>query len=160
MLNKITMSHVFVLDQDEALDFYVGKLGLVVKEDMNLGPMRWLTVAVPGDPERAILLELPGPPSMDEKSGEQMRELVSKGATGFTVGFATSDARKLYAELKEKGVDLTEEPVEHFYGIDFGLRDPFGNHLRIVQLAETPRVPGAEELAQMGTGPTPSAPRK
>jgi predicted enzyme related to lactoylglutathione lyase len=160
MLNKITMSHVFVLDQDEALDFYVGKLGLVVREDMNLGPMRWLTVSVPGDPERAILLERPGPPSMDEKSGEQMRELVSKGATGFTVGFATSDARKLYAELKEKGVDLTEEPVEHFYGIDFGLRDPFGNHLRIVQPAATPRAPGAGELAQMGTGPTPSATEK
>ena len=152
-MNKITMSHVFVLDQDEALEFYVGKLGLIVREDMNLGPMRWLTVAVPGDPDRAILLERPGPPSMDEKSGEQIRELVSKGATGFTVGFATSDARKLYAELKEKGVDLTEEPVEHFYGIDFGLRDPFGNHLRIVQPAVAPRAPSAEELAAMGTGP-------
>lgn len=153
MLNKITMSHVFVLDQDEALDFYVGKLGLVVREDMNLGPMRWLTVAVPGDPERAILLERPGPPSMDEKSGEQVRDLVSKGATGFTVGFATDDARKMYADLKAKGVDLIEEPVEHFYGIDFGLRDPFGNNIRIVQLTTQARTPSAEELAAMGTGP-------
>lgn len=156
MLNKITMSQVFVLDQDEALDFYVGKLGLVVREDMNLGMMRWLTVAVPGDPERAILLSRPGPPAMDEQAAAQMRELVSKGATGFTVGFATADARKLYVELKAKGVDLTEEPVEHFYGIDFGLRDPFGNHMRIVQPAQAPRAPSAEELAEMGTGPAPA----
>ena len=141
MLKKITMSHVFVLDQDQALDFYVGKLGLQVKEDMNLGFMRWLTVCVPGDPDRAVLLELPGPPSMDEKTGNQVRDLITKGATGFTIGFSTDDARKMYADLKAKGVELTEEPVEHFYGIDFGLRDPFGNAIRIVQLAENPAAP-------------------
>ena len=138
MLKKITMSHVFVLDQDEALDFYVNKLGLVVKEDHDLGFMRWLTVCVPGDPERAVLLERPGPPSMDEQTGQQVRDIITKGATGFTIGFSTDDARKMYADLKAKGVELTEEPVEHFYGIDFGLRDPFGNAIRIVQHAEKP----------------------
>jgi catechol 2,3-dioxygenase-like lactoylglutathione lyase family enzyme len=65
MLNSINISHVFVLDQDKALDFYVGKLGLEVSNDMNFGPMRWLTVRVPGDPTRDILLEKPGPPAMD-----------------------------------------------------------------------------------------------
>ena len=43
----------------------------------------------------------------------------------------TDDAYKTHAELKEKGVEITEEPVDQPYGIDFGLRDPFGNHLRI-----------------------------
>ncbi|HEU5314683.1 MAG TPA: VOC family protein [Chloroflexota bacterium] len=154
MLNKITMSHVWVFDQDQALDFYVNKLGLVVREDMNLGFMRWLTVAVPGDRERAILLEVPGPPGMDEESAARVRELVSKGATGFTVGFSTDDARKLYAELKAKGVELTEEPVEHFYGIDFGLRDPFGNAMRIVQPKQVWGAPGEAELAEMAKGPS------
>lgn len=143
MLNKITLSHVFVLDQDEALDFYVGTLGLVVREDMDLGFMRWLTVALPGDPERAILLETPGPPAMDEQTAAQVRALLTKGAMGFTVGFQTDDARKAYAELKAKGVELTEEPVEHFYGIDFGLRDPFGNAIRIVQPTAMPASPSA-----------------
>ena len=147
MLKKITMSHVFVLDQDQALDFYVNKLGLVVKEDFNLGFMRWLTVCVPGDPERAVLLERPGPPSMDEQTGNQVRDLITKGATGFTIGFATDDARKTYADLKAKGVELTEEPIEHFYGIDFGLRDPFGNAIRIVQLAKNPSPPNFDTMA-------------
>jgi hypothetical protein len=46
-----------VFDQNEALDFYVGKLGLEVSGDMDLGNMRWLTVRVPGQPGRDILLE-------------------------------------------------------------------------------------------------------
>ena len=138
MLNKINISHVWVLDQEEALDFYVGKLGLVKKQDMDLGFMRWLTVTVPNDPDREILLELPGPPSMDEKAGDQIRDLITKGASGFAVGFTTDDARKSHADLKAKGVDV-EEPVEHFYGIDFGLRDPFGNRIRVVQLAAPPQ---------------------
>jgi hypothetical protein len=37
--------------------------------------------------------------------------------------------------LKARGVEITSEPTEHFYGTDFGLRDPFGNNIRIVQLA-------------------------
>jgi predicted enzyme related to lactoylglutathione lyase len=145
MYNSINISSIFVLDQDQALDFYVNKLGLEVSNDTDLGTMRWLTVRVPGEPGRDVLLELPGPPGMDEKSGAQVRELVTKGATGFSLGLTTDDCRKTYETLKARGVEMTEEPTEHPYGIDFGLRDPFGNHLRIVQLAVQPdgKVPSA-----------------
>jgi uncharacterized glyoxalase superfamily protein PhnB len=136
MLKSIILSHVWVLDQDEALEFYVGKLGLEVKQDLPLGFMRWLTVGVPGDTGREVLLELPGPPAMDESTAQQVRELVSKGATGFTVGFTTDDCRKTYEDLLAKGVEFTQEPVERFYGIDVGLRDPFGNHIRISQMTQ------------------------
>ena len=135
MYNSINISHIFVLDQDKALDFYVNKLGMVVNQDMDLGFMRWLTVSVPGQPEREVLLEKPGPPGMDQKSADQIRDLVTKGATGFTLGLTTDDCRKTYETLKARGVEITSEPEEHFYGTDFGLRDPFGNQLRIVQLA-------------------------
>lgn len=141
MLKQITISHVWVLDQDEALDFYVGKLGLEVRSDIPLGFMRWLTVGVPGDPGREILLERPAPPSVDEASAQQIRGLVTKGATGFTVGFNTDDCRKTYETLKARGVEFTDEPTEHFYGIDFGIRDPFGNRIRIVQPAPVPAPP-------------------
>jgi catechol 2,3-dioxygenase-like lactoylglutathione lyase family enzyme len=138
MLTSISISGVFVLDQDQALDFYVGKLGLEVSNDIDLGFMRWLTVRVPGQPGRDILLEKPGPPGMDQASGEQVRELVTKGATGFTVGFTTDDCRKTYETLKTRGVEFTQEPTEQSYGIDMGIRDPFGNNIRIVQLAPVP----------------------
>ena len=145
MFNAINISHIFVFDQDKALDFYVGKLGLEVSSDMNLGFMRWLTVRVPGDPGRDVLLELPGPPGMDEKTSAQVRETVSKGGSGFALGLTTSDCRKTYETLKARGVEFSEEPTEHPYGIDCGLRDPFGNHLRIVQLASVPQQVAARK---------------
>jgi catechol 2,3-dioxygenase-like lactoylglutathione lyase family enzyme len=145
---KITHSSIFVLDQDEALDFYVGKLGLEVNTDADLGFMRWLTVSPPGQPERQILLERPGPPAMDEATAEQVRELVTKGATGLSVGFATDDCRKTYETLRAKGVEITDEPMERSYGTDFGVRDPFGNNIRIVQPATGPIVePDPAEFA-------------
>jgi catechol 2,3-dioxygenase-like lactoylglutathione lyase family enzyme len=139
MLKSINISQVFVLDQDQALDFYVGKLGLEVSNDMNLGFMRWLTVRVPGEAGRDVLLEMPGPPGMDEKTAAQVRESVTKGGSGFALGLTTSDCRKTYETLKAKGVEFAEEPTAHPYGIDCGLRDPFGNHIRIVQLAVIPQ---------------------
>jgi uncharacterized glyoxalase superfamily protein PhnB len=138
MLDSISLSSIFVLDQDEALDFYVGKLGLEVNTDMDLGFMRWLTVNVPGDPDRAILLEKPGPPAMDDATAGQVRELVTKGATGGWIGFNTADCRKTFDELVAKGVEVTQEPIDRFYGIDCGIRDPFGNAIRIVQPAPKP----------------------
>ena len=134
MLNAITLSQIYVLDQQEALDFYVGKLGLEVKNDIDMGFMRWLTVAIPGDPKREILLEVPGPPAMDPATAEQVREMVTKGATGGWIGFTTDDIHGLYETLKARGVEFTQEPVERFYGIDCGLRDPFGNAIRISQM--------------------------
>src|ERR1041384_8771296 len=102
MLNGISISHVFVADQDSALDLYVGKLGLEVSSDQDLGFMRWLTVRVPGQPGRDILLEKPGPPAMDEGTARQVRELGAQGASGFTLGFTTDDCRKTYQSLRSE----------------------------------------------------------
>jgi catechol 2,3-dioxygenase-like lactoylglutathione lyase family enzyme len=136
MLTSLGITQIYVLDQDQALDFYVGKLGLEVHTDADLGFMRWLTINVPGSPDREILLERPGPPAMSDETAAQVRELVTKGASGGTLFFRCDDAYKTHAELKEKGVELPEEPENRGYGIDFGLRDPFGNQLRIGQVNE------------------------
>jgi len=134
MLNAVTQSQIYVLDQDEALDFYVGKLGLEINTDVDLGFMRWLTVNVPGQSHQ-ILLEVPGPPAMDPATAEQVRELVSKGAMGGWLILTTDDAQQTYETLKERGVEITDGPNDQPYGIDFGLRDPFGNRIRIGQLS-------------------------
>ena len=136
MLNAITITGIYVPDQDQALDFYVGKLGFEVTNDMQFGPMRWLTIALPGRPDRQVLLEKPGPPSMSEETAAQVRDLISKGAAGGHLFFQCDDAYRTHAELKDKGVEISEEPVDQPYGIDFGLRDPFGNHLRIAQMKQ------------------------
>jgi catechol 2,3-dioxygenase-like lactoylglutathione lyase family enzyme len=133
MFNALTISQIFVLDQDEALDFYVGKLGLEVHTDADLGFMRWLTVNVPGQKDREILLERPGAPRMDEATAAQVRELLTKGAMAGTLFFTTDDCQQTYETLKAKGVEFTDEPTKRDYGIDCGLRDPFGNAIRFSQ---------------------------
>lgn len=133
-MNAISRSQIYVLDQDEALDFYVGKLGLEVHTDVDLGFMRWLTVNLPGDRQREILLEKPGPPALDPATAEQVRELLTKGALGGYLFMTTDDAHKTYEDLVAKGVEVTDEPTERSYGIDFGIRDPFGNRIRVGQM--------------------------
>jgi extradiol dioxygenase family protein len=132
VITKLNVASIYVLDKEEALDFYVNKLGLEKGNDVRQGDYRWLTVKVPGS-DVEVSLEQPGPPLHDERTAEQLRELITKGALGGLV-FLTDDAFGLYEELKARGVtDFTQEPTEHFYGTDMGVRDPFGNAIRILQ---------------------------
>src|SRR5258708_264120 len=132
MFNALLISSIYVLDQDKALDFYVGKLGLEVNTDQDLGFMRWLTVNVPGD-SRQILLETPGAPALDGKTAAKVREFVTKGPTRGHLFFPPDDCRKTSEELRGGGVEFPEGPTERPYGLDCGLRDPFGNHIRFSQ---------------------------
>jgi len=137
MINSISRSQVFVLDQDEALDFYVSTLGFEVAADVDLGFMRWLTVRVPGDPAREILLDRPAAPIMDEATAAQARDLLSKGAMAGSIFLTTDDAQTTFETLRDRGVEVTDEPTTRPYGIDFGIRDPFGNAIRIGQMFDT-----------------------
>jgi catechol 2,3-dioxygenase-like lactoylglutathione lyase family enzyme len=133
MLTSNNLSSIFVLDQDEALTFYTGVLGLEVEADMDFGPMRWLTVRVPGT-DHSVILEKPGPPAHDEATAAQIRELVTKGAGGGWLAFTTDDVKAAFARLQEAGVEFIQELIEQPYGTDFAIRDPFGNMIRIGQL--------------------------
>src|SRR5437867_8672317 len=138
MITKLNVTSVKVLDQDQALDFYVNKLGLEKGSDIQQGAFRWLTVRVPGDVTE-IFLEEPGPPLHDEATAAQLRELITKGAMSSLV-FNTDDVRGLYETLQARGVtDFTQEPITHGYGTDMGVRDPFGNAIRILQQGKVPQ---------------------
>jgi catechol 2,3-dioxygenase-like lactoylglutathione lyase family enzyme len=133
MITKLNVATIYVLDKEEALDFYVGKLGLEKGNDVRQGTYRWLTVRVPGEHGTEISLEEPGSPLHDDATAAQLRELITKGAMSGLV-FISDDVRGLYETLKSRGVaDFTQEPTDHFYGTDMGLRDPFGNAIRILQ---------------------------
>jgi uncharacterized glyoxalase superfamily protein PhnB len=126
-----------VHDQDEALEYYTKKLGMEVRADVTMpemGNFRWLTVAPPGQEDAAItLMAIPGPPVMDDETRQQVQALMAKGFAG-AVFLTTDDVRADYEGLRARGVEFTEEPEERPYGIDTGLRDPSGNHLRLTQV--------------------------
>jgi catechol 2,3-dioxygenase-like lactoylglutathione lyase family enzyme len=138
MIDAISHMNVWVDDQDEAKTFYTEKLGFEVREDATLdeyGGYRWLTVGPPGQPDVNVILSAPVPPALDEESAKQIMSLVAKGAMGPGI-LRTADCRKTCKELEERGVELTQQPDERFYGIDAALRDPSGNEWRVVQPIE------------------------
>ncbi|MCP2262780.1 VOC family protein [Promicromonospora thailandica] len=148
MLTSIAITPVHVLDQQEALDFYVGKLGFEVSADVDMGFMRWLTISLPSDPDRHLLLEVPAPPALSEESAAQVRDLLTKGALGAACILNTDDCHAEYDRLAALGVEFTELPTQQPYGIDAALRDPFGNHIRITQPATGPVEVTPEDIAR------------
>jgi catechol 2,3-dioxygenase-like lactoylglutathione lyase family enzyme len=82
MITALSHTTIWVLDQDEALDFYTNKLGFRVHTDERLDGFRWLTVCAPRQPDHELILLEPGPPMMDETTAEQVKALVAKGVLG------------------------------------------------------------------------------
>jgi catechol 2,3-dioxygenase-like lactoylglutathione lyase family enzyme len=142
---KIPIVALRVLDQDRALAFYTDTLGFTVTEDMDLGGMRWLTVKPP-DQDIDLLLERVGPPIVDAETAEQIDELIAKGVGG-TLFLEVEDCRKTFDHLVAKDVEIIQEPMERFYGIDAAFRDDSGNHVRLTQRVET-GVPWPEGAMQ------------
>ncbi len=132
MFTSLTHFCIWVTDQDEALAFYVGKLGLDVHTDVRLEFMRWLTVSVPGASQPQIVLAPLAPPLVDPQNADRARDLLSKGYMGNLI-LSTPDCRATYERLLAAGVEFTQEPVEHPYGIDCAVRDPFGNEIRFAE---------------------------
>jgi len=136
---RIATAQLWVHDQDEALKFYTEKVGMEVRSDVTMpemGDFRWLTVGPAGQDDVAIvLMAIPGPPVMDEETGEQVRDLVAKGFAG-TIFLTTDDCRAAYEELSSRGLEFTEAPEERPYGIDSSFRDPSGNSIRLTQVRD------------------------
>jgi predicted enzyme related to lactoylglutathione lyase len=128
-----------VTDQERAMRFYTEVLGFTVTEDMDLGPMRWLTVRPPGGTVD-VLLDRPGPPFVDAETAAQYDVIIAKGAGG-ALFLEVDDVRALFADVTAKGAEVIEEPQERFYGIDAAIRDDSGNHLRLTQRVETGIAP-------------------
>ena len=108
-----------VTDQDQALNFYVGTLGLEKRIDMPMGGgRRWIEVA-PGGSATTIALVT-------------AHEGVPAGVeTG--IRFTAADADAVHAAMRASGVDADD--VLRWPGVPpmFAFRDPDGNGMEIVE---------------------------
>lgn len=123
---------LYVRDQDEALDFYVGKLGFRVHTDARNGDYRWLTVQHPEQPSFQLGLFLPQAPVLDEATAQTAREMVAKGAMPPLV-LVVEDCRTAYDQLRARGVEFTQEPVDRYGAVDASFRDPSGNGWKMIE---------------------------
>jgi catechol 2,3-dioxygenase-like lactoylglutathione lyase family enzyme len=128
----VGVAGIYVRDQEEALRFYVDKVGFQVHTDMRNGDYRWLTVTFPGQSTFQLGLFLPGPPVQDEATAQALRALTAKGAMPPLV-LVVDDCRATCERMRAAGVEFTQEPVERYGTVDAGFRDPSGNGWKLIQ---------------------------
>ncbi|TYK47791.1 VOC family protein [Actinomadura decatromicini] len=127
MITRLGLATAWVLDQDSAIEFFTGKLGLELRDDMTLGEggMRWVTVGAKDQPELSLALMVPGPPTMDPESAGHMRALIAKGVLG-AGAFNTDDCQGDYERFSAAGVEFVQKPEKRPYGIEALFRDDSG----------------------------------
>jgi catechol 2,3-dioxygenase-like lactoylglutathione lyase family enzyme len=135
MTQSVNVCGLYVRDQDEALAFYVGKLGFQVHADVKNGDYRWLTVQHPDQPGFQLGLYKPGPPVHDAATAQALNEIVAKGAMPPLV-LSVDDCRAAYERLHQLGVEFTQPPVDRYGNVDAGFRDPSGNGWKMIQTAK------------------------
>jgi predicted enzyme related to lactoylglutathione lyase len=133
MIQRLSHSTLYVLDQEAARGFYVDKLGFEVREDESMGGFRWLTVGPKGQKDlEIVLMPVMTSPMMDAATAETLRALVKKGA--FCAGvLETDDCKRTYEQLKEQGVEFMQPPTERHYGIEALVKDTSGNWWSVVE---------------------------
>src|SRR5689334_17798755 len=132
MTQGVDVVGVYVRDQDEALAFYVEKLGFRVHTDVRNGNYRWLTVQHPEQPSFQLGLFKPGPPVHDAATARTLDEVVAKGAMPPLV-LVVDDCRAAYERLGARGVEFTQPPVDRYGAVDAGFRDPSGNGWKLIE---------------------------
>jgi catechol 2,3-dioxygenase-like lactoylglutathione lyase family enzyme len=132
MSQSVEMVGLYVRDQDEAVEFYVDKLGFRVHTDVRNGDYRWLTVQHPDQPSFQLGLFKPESPVLDAGTAQALREIVAKGAMPPLV-LTVDDCRAAYERMRARGVEFTQEPVVRFGTVDAGFRDPSGNGWKMIE---------------------------
>jgi catechol 2,3-dioxygenase-like lactoylglutathione lyase family enzyme len=125
-MKRVTLTEVFVHDQQEALDFYVEKLGFEVAEDKPLGAYRWLLVRLPNNVEFCLNLDL-------ARTDEQNALVGRQAADRPLISIETDDCLGEYQAMRDRGVEFDREPEVHPYGTGVLLEDLYGNKIYMNQ---------------------------
>jgi catechol 2,3-dioxygenase-like lactoylglutathione lyase family enzyme len=134
MIRKLSHATIYVLDQDASLKFYRDVLGFEVRTDATMdNGFRWLTVGPKTQPDMELILMALNPgPMLDEKTCDQLRDMVKRGVFGIGV-FETDDCRATYEELKGRGAEFMGPPEDRFYGTEAIGKDNNGNWFSMTQ---------------------------
>ena len=124
MKHTVGVVGLYVHDQDEALGFYVGKLGFTVHTDVKNGDYRWLTVTCPDQGDFQLGLFAPQPPTVDPA--------IAKGAMPPLV-LTVDDCHAAYERMRAAGVEFIQEPIARYGSVDASFRDPSGNGWKLIQ---------------------------
>ena len=125
-MNKIGYITLIVENQDEALKYYIEKLGFQKRKDLIFGNMRWVTVSPKGQTDLELTFVLADSEAKRAAMGKQAGDHVY-------LTLETDDCRKEYKALKAKGVKFYGKPEVQAWGVDVVLEDLYGNLFDLVQ---------------------------
>ena len=126
-MNRLGLVTYVAREYDEAIGFFVGKLGFTLVEDTDMGGgKRWVVVSAG---EGASLL-------IARADGEQQEASVGN-QTGGRVGFflQTDNFDRDFAEWTARGVKFHEQPRREVYGTVAVFEDLYGNTWDLIQPA-------------------------
>ncbi len=127
MKQHIAAVALLVPGYDEAIAYYVGKLGFKLVEDTTLSPAkRWVVVAPPGSGETGLLLAQADSPEQRQAIGNQA------GGRVFLI-LKTDDFDRDFARFKQAGIEFLEDPRLEAYGKVVVFRDAFGNKWDLIE---------------------------
>jgi lactoylglutathione lyase len=128
MIRDVSLTRVFVNDQQAALEFYTEKLGLQKIQDESYGEGgRWIAVS-PVGAKIQILLE--------KAEQDHEKALVGRSDEGPVMVLRTDDVRAAYEELLKRGVRFTGEPERSPWGMGVVLLDQDGTPIYLLQDSE------------------------
>jgi len=132
---SIGLTALVVRDYDEALEFFVGKLGFRLIEDTHIAEQdkRWVVVAPPGSCESGLLLARAGNEEQTSRIGNQT------GGRVFLF-LHTNDFWRDYQAYKAKGVVFVRDPMVESYGTVAVFEDIYGNRWDLLQAGPSHNV--------------------
>jgi catechol 2,3-dioxygenase-like lactoylglutathione lyase family enzyme len=124
---KITHVSLIVKNKDEAVEFYTNKVGFEKKADFNPpAGDRWVTVGPKGQDLELTLWQVGSPDPNGSYSNWRPGSIPP-------IVMRVDDCKRTFAELKTRGVEFKQEPLEHPYGVSATFADPDGNLFQINQ---------------------------
>jgi catechol 2,3-dioxygenase-like lactoylglutathione lyase family enzyme len=123
---RLSLTALLVRDYDEAIDFFVARLGFVLTADTDQGGgKRWVVVTPPGG-DAGLLLARPVDPAQAARIGDQ-------GAGRVMMFLETEDFARDHARMQAAGVRFLEAPRHEPYGVVAVFEDLYGNRWDLIE---------------------------
>jgi catechol 2,3-dioxygenase-like lactoylglutathione lyase family enzyme len=102
---KISLTSIYVEDQEKALTFYTEKLGFIKKTEIPIGDYKWLTVVSPEGGDVELVLE----PNQHSAASTYQKAIYNDGIP--ITAFEVEDIDKEYSRLLSLNVTFKQEPL-------------------------------------------------
>ena len=127
-MSRLSLTALLVRDYDEAIEFYVGKVGFELVEDTAMGPTKhWVVVRPKGSQAGLLLARASGP--------EQVARIGDQAGGRVFLFLETDEFAADHARMSAAGVHFLEEPRHEPYGSVAVFEDLYGNHWDLIQPA-------------------------